>query len=80
MSIVDMADIFCFMGTDFVRPFTAGSALVRAGHVFDIRLKQNKATTELFGLCLSMSAMAGPPHRIHVKITDTVSSEMYSYL
>ena len=75
MSIVDMNDIFGFIGGDFVRPFIAGSALVRAGHVFDVRLKRsNTSTTELFGLCLSMSNMSGPPHRLHIKITSVVVS------
>ena len=77
-SIIEMKDVFNFIGADFVRPFTIGNELVKVGHVFDVRLrKKNVSSSELFGLCLATSHLSGPPHRLQVRITNSVSSAMY---
>jgi hypothetical protein len=76
-SIIEMRDIVNFIGEDFVRPFMAGNELVKASHLFNVRLKRGSSSTEFHGLCLAMSNIAGAPHQLRLTISNSRVSIKY---
>lgn len=84
VDLFNMSDIFSFIESDFVRPFTVGSAWVGSSRILvvDVRLKRTYTKiTDLFGVCLSvclsvLGISSGSSHWLlsKKKITNVVVS------
>ena len=68
---IDMDDVFDFIGVEFRRPFVYATKLVKAKHVFNVRLRQTEGrrnVTEIFAMCIPGSNFSGDPHQIKFEV------------
>ncbi len=78
MKIISEEGIWDYIRPDFRRPYVIAKGLVKANHIFDMRIKKkNDSTFATFVLCILGSNGLRKPHGINIIIRQLVGLSKY---